>query len=201
MLFFGHIGVGTQLARPFAGRQGHFRLNEFLWVSIGTLLPDLLDKSVFYANRAWAFAPELITSSRNFGHTALMLLFLGFTAWVARLRPLALLVLGMATHLVLDNLSDRLNGASPSSAYIALVFPLEGWRFADFPFDGFRDHLWAALTRPMTLGFEAFGLFLLGWEAWKQAYLGEVLGVMRHLRHEPKGRRRLRFLFELLRER
>ena len=200
MLPFGHIGVGTQLARPFAGRQGHFRLNEFVWVAAGTLTPDLIDKVLFYANRAWEFSPDLITGSRTFGHTAALLLLLGFTAWVGKLRPLALLVLGMATHLALDNVSDRLLNSQQSSAYMALIFPLDGWRFAEYPFADFKEHL-AALMNPVTIGFEIAGLFFLGWEAWKQAYLHEVMTAMKHLRQEPRGRRRLRFLFELLRER
>jgi len=200
MLLFGHIGVGAQLARPFAGKTGHFRLPDFLWVGLGTLLPDIIDKALFILNRHWSFAPELITSSRTLGHTALLLLFLGFTAWSARMRSLALLVLGMATHLLLDNVSDRLLGVTESSAYIALVFPIEGWKFASYPFENFGEHL-KAMLNPVTLGFEALGLFLLSWEAWKQAYLQEVIVKFRDLRHEPKGRKKLRNLFQFLRER
>ncbi len=200
MLIFGHVGIGAQLARPFAGRAGHFQLREFLWVAAGTLLPDLLDKGLFYANRSFQFAPDLITCGRTFGHTALVLLLLGFTAWAARFRPLSLLVLGMATHLLLDNLSDRLLNVAESSAHLALVFPLEGWRFGTYPFESAMEHL-ASLMNPVTLGFEALGAFLLTWEVWKQAYLKEVFVGLKNLRHEPTGRRRLRSLFEFMRDR
>jgi hypothetical protein len=200
MLLFGHIGVGAQLARPFAGKTGHFRLPDFLWVGLGTLLPDIIDKSLFFLNRHWSFAPELITSSRTVGHTALLLLLLGFTAWSVRLRPLALAVLGMATHLLLDNVSDRLLGVAESSAHLALVFPTEGWRFASYPFESFGEHF-RAMLNPVTLGFEGLGMFLLSWEAWKQAYLKEVVIKFRALRHEPKGRHKLQNLFQFLRER
>jgi hypothetical protein len=47
MFFFGHLGVGATLVRPWKERL------PFRWVLLGAVLPDLIDKPLYYG-LSWA---------------------------------------------------------------------------------------------------------------------------------------------------
>ncbi len=186
MFLFGHTGMGLKLASPWA------RGLSFSWLLVGTLLPDLLDKPLYYGLRLLTgqFGGELgiISGTRTFGHTAIFLFTLTALGWARQSRPLAALALGTATHLLLDNLSDRFLHSADSSALQALVFPLLGAHFAVIPFSNAQEHL-RALVNPVTLAGEGLGGALLGWEIWKRRHESEIL---KNIRESVRRLRRAR---------
>lgn len=163
MIFFGHLGFGLKLASPWSRR-----LDRKL-ILLGAILPDLVDKPIYYG-LSWATGKNgaelgMIAGTRGFGHTALALIVLTLTATVTRLRWLAALCLGIATHLMLDNLGDRfLNGRDFTIR--ALAWPFLGWQFPAYPFHGFKEHLGHTLE-PYFLITECIGFLILLWEYWK----------------------------------
>lgn len=159
MLLLGHMGFGSTLARPLT------RGLERRWVLLGTVLPDLVDKPLYYAlslgtGRAGAEL-GLISGTRTFGHTGLLLALVALAALFSRSRVLLAVVLGMATHAPLDIGLDILSGKAESSALLAFVFPLWGLRFDVLPFRNPLEHLWR--LHPIHLVTEAIGLGLLAW--------------------------------------
>lgn len=154
MFVLGHMGIGHRLAQPFA------RGLPMRWLLVGTLLPDLIDKPLYYSLRALEIASPLITGSRTFGHTGLLLLTLTATAWITRSRALAALAIGAATHLLLDNVLDRLIAADPQAVW-ALLWPAFDGRFPGPPAAGLAAHL-AHSFHPIVVGGELLGALLLG---------------------------------------
>jgi len=75
MFVFGHIGIG----RALIGRWRHTL--PLVPLTIGMLLPDIIDKPLYYA-RVWPF----ISCTRTFGHTGAFLLLLLLIAYWTR-RP------------------------------------------------------------------------------------------------------------------
>src|ERR1700733_5728748 len=100
MIFFGHLGIGLKTAQPF---RRDLPLKPLL---LGTLLPDLIDKTLYYglsfATGRRGAELRLISGTRTFGHTILFTLALGAIAARRRSKTLAALALGSATHLFLD---------------------------------------------------------------------------------------------------
>src|SRR6267378_7954625 len=102
MFVFGHLGVGSWVIAR------RVRAEQLAWVLFGTLLADLIDKPLYYA---LVFATGrrgaelgLVTGTRTFGHTLLLVVLL----WLLTPRRIGSpLALGMITHLALDELGDR----------------------------------------------------------------------------------------------
>jgi len=99
MFLLGHLGIGSWIAAR------RVRAEQLGWLLLGTLLPDLVDKPLYYA---LVFATGrrgaelgLVTGTRTFGHTLLLLVALWL---VLPRRSGAPLALGMLTHLALDEL-------------------------------------------------------------------------------------------------
>jgi hypothetical protein len=151
MFIFGHIGIGQKLASPWSHRLPRVPL------IIGMLLPDLVDKPLYYA-RVWAF----ISCTRTFGHTGVLLLLILGAGHFARSRVLTALGLGVATHLLLDCLMDRF---SPGSAWIALTWPIFHRDFAH-DYSSIAGHL-ASLWAGPVVTTEIIGLGLIAWDYWK----------------------------------
>lgn len=186
MFVLGHTGIGSRLASPWA------RGLPYAWLLAGTLLPDLIDKPLYYG-ASWMTGRigaelGLISGTRTVGHTALFLLLLTALAWTRRSRTLAALALGTATHLLLDNLSDRALGATESSALQALVFPLLGASFGAIPFGSPQAHL-HSLLNPFTGLTEVLGGALLSWDAWKRRHESEIIGSLRQAVSRLRRRR------------
>jgi hypothetical protein len=166
MFIFGHIGIGRKVASPWS------RGLPFWPLVLGMLLPDLIDKTAFYSLRFLGITDTIIDGTRTFGHTALFLLLILGISGLTKSKNLLAIALGMATHLLLDNVSDRLHdvfnpgGPSSHSAANALLWPLLGTRFAPFPFHSMGEHLGASL-QPEILIAELIGLLLIGWDYWK----------------------------------
>jgi hypothetical protein len=166
VFIFGHIGIGRKLASPWS------RGLPFWPLVLGMLLPDLIDKSAFYALRFLGVTDTIIDGTRTFAHTALFLLIVWAISGLMKSKNLLAVALGMATHLLLDNVADRLHDVfhpgtpTSHSAAIALLWPLMGVRFSPFPFHSMGEHLSGNL-QPEILIAEAVGLLLIGWDYWK----------------------------------
>ncbi len=159
MFILGHIGIGLKLAKPWS------RGLSLRTLAIGTLLPDLIDKPLFYGSRLLDIQSTWLVGTRTLGHTGIFLLLLLTTSWIRRSRTGAALALGMATHLLLDAFSDRLLHSTDLSALQALLFPFRGFFFVSLPYSQASEHA-HSLLNPVTLTAEGIGLLALGWELW-----------------------------------
>jgi hypothetical protein len=161
----GHLGIGVALASPRLSPDA--RTLRFL--VLGTLLPDLVDKPLYYglslATGRVGAELGLISSTRTFGHTLVLCLLL--YALLPR-RIGTPLVAGMVTHLFLDELGDLSAiffprpgpaRAGPATA-AAILFPVLGFHFPILPFATAAEHV-RALVDPYTLLGEAIGAVLL----------------------------------------
>jgi len=151
---FGHLGMGRALVRPWLGPL------PWLPLAVGMLLPDLIDKPLYYTHIS-----SFLSCTRTIGHTAIFAAVLLAVAalWSSR-RGWALGV-GVATHLVLDNVFDAVVGGGLGSAWIALVWPLYGWDFYRVTFT-LGEHARMLVAVP-TVVCEVAGLGLLAWERRK----------------------------------
>jgi hypothetical protein len=151
------------MVRPRLGSRG------LPWVLLGTMLPDLLDKPLYYAlalvTHRHGAQLGLISSTRVFGHSLLVALLL-FAVLPRRIG--VPLVAGMITHLGLDELGDLIGPILPSLELVhegpdtanAILFPLLG---LEFPVSGYaspREHLWS-LWNPYLVATELIGAALL----------------------------------------
>jgi hypothetical protein len=160
VFLFGHIGIGRKLASPW------WRLPGWA-ILVGTVLPDAIDKPLYYAFVAVRGREQtvagLISGTRTFGHTGLFLLAVALLGAVRRSPWLLALALGIATHLLIDNVGDLLGMTTQDGILRPLLWPLNGWNFPISQFNTIADHL-AALKNPWILGGEVVGLALLAWD-------------------------------------
>jgi hypothetical protein len=160
MFALGHLGIGKRLAaRPYR-RFSPVEKGAFF---LGALLPDLIDKALFYvpyliSGRRGA-AAGMLSGTHLFAHTALFLLLLIIAARLTRSPPLRAVAIGVATHFVLDLVGLSLGMRT-------LLWPLFGWHFPLYPFRNVRHHL-ATILNPITLAGELIGAAILLWDAWK----------------------------------
>ena len=164
MFLLGHLGIGLKTAQPL---RRDLPLKPLL---LGTLLPDLIDKPMYYG-LAWAtgrrgFDLGLISGTRTFGHTLLFTATLAALASARRSKILAALALGSATHLLLDVVSDVFTRKTDYSLRI-LAWPLLGWRFPGYLYEGLGEHL-GHFRQPFFLYAELIGAILLISE-WRAA--------------------------------
>ena len=159
MLILGHLGIGKALVSPLTRRL------QRRWVYLGTLLPDLIDKPLYYT-LSWATGKHglelgLISGTRTFGHTALFAIAITVGALVRKSKVLAALSLGIASHLLLDSVADHLwdaGGATPSD--ISLFWPLKGIQMPIAQFTNILDHV-RNKQQPTYLLAELLGAILL----------------------------------------
>lgn len=168
MWVFGHLGIGSKIVQPLR------KDLSYGWVLFGALLPDLIDKPLYYgaawSTGRWGDEIGLISCTRTFGHSGIFIALLLAAAYFRRSRVLAALVLGVASHFALDGIQDyyALHNhliERPSSMEMALLFP---WfhRFASMPYASARDHL-ATVGQPFLLATEAVGALIIAWDYWK----------------------------------
>jgi hypothetical protein len=165
MLVFGHLGIGLQVARPF---RRELPLKPLL---LGTLLPDLIDKPLYYG-LSWATGRHgldlgLISGTRTFGHTILFTATLAAVAAARRSKVLAAVALGSTTHLILDVVADVFTRRTDYSLKV-LAWPLLGWQFPGYAYSGLREHL-AQYHEPFLLCAEIIGAALLLVE-WRRVH-------------------------------
>jgi hypothetical protein len=157
MFVFGHIGFG----RLLVGSRG--RAMPAVPLLVGMLLPDLIDKPLYYADIS-----SFVSCTRTFGHTGLFVAAVLILAAVRRSSGLLALGLGMATHLGLDCAMDVLS-PDVQSALTALAWPFRSPRFAVVNMS-IADHLKRLLVPPVMIT-ELAGLAILVWEyrRWRPA--------------------------------
>lgn len=172
MFIFGHLGIGKKLAFPWR------KSLDAKFLLLGCVLPDLIDKPLYHGLAFFfghdAMRQSLISGTRTFGHTALLLLIVVAIAYFRRSRVFAAIGLGMATHLLIDNVGDRIqlflgliNGSSPNGLH-ALFWPLLGWQFPIYPaaFPSSISHL-STLRDPWIIFGELAGLSILIWDWYR----------------------------------
>jgi membrane-bound metal-dependent hydrolase YbcI (DUF457 family) len=189
MFILGHLGIGSRLVKPWT------RGLRLRWVFLGTLLPDLIDKPLYYGG-VWLTGRRgadlgLISGTRTFGHTALFLLGLTGVAVWKRSRFLAAVCFGVASHLFLDNLGDYFGarGHGIGTEY-ALLFPLLGAKFPVMPYDNLKQQL-SSVIHPYILIGEVLGGLLLAWEYWKRKHRQEIFASLEERRWLRARRKRL----------
>jgi hypothetical protein len=153
----GHLGLGKRIAaRPFR----RFSRGERRAFFLGALLPDLIDKPLFYipfwiAGQRGAF----LSGTHLFAHTGLFLLVLVIAAGLTRSSIARALAIGVATHFVLDVVGLSMGLGT-------LLWPLFGWHFPAFPFRNLGQHL-STILSPITLAGEVIGGAILWWD-WRK---------------------------------
>jgi hypothetical protein len=172
MWIFGHLGIGSKIAAPWSRKLSIYA------VLVGTVLPDLIDKPLYYGAAALTgrhgLEIGLVSCTRTFGHTAIFLFTLSLIAFFRQSKLFAALTIGVATHLVLDGFQDYwfehvMNLGGESSLRIAVLFPFLQSRFADMPYTTLLDHLRSG-ERPFTIVSESVGIAILGWDYWKKKW-------------------------------
>jgi hypothetical protein len=152
----GHLGLGKKVAaRPYR----RFSRAERRAFFLGALLPDLIDKPLFYIP-FWlgrrGDAAGILSGTHLFAHTGLFLLALVIAALITRSRPLRAVAIGVATHFVLDCVGLSMGLGT-------LLWPIFGWRFPTYPFKNLGQHL-STILSPITLAGELVGGAILVWD-------------------------------------
>jgi LexA-binding, inner membrane-associated putative hydrolase len=167
MFVLGHLGIGSWIGARWV------RAEQLAWLLLGALLPDLIDKPLYYAlvfvtGRRGAEL-GLVSGTRTFGHT----LLLAVALWLVLPRRIgAPLVLGMITHLGLDEIGDVVGVLAPAlgthgqpGTISAILFPFLGPHFPVSPFRSALEHA-ASLQNGYVLAGEIAGCGLLVWQ-WR----------------------------------
>lgn len=157
MFALGHLGIGKKIAaRPYR----RFAPAEKRAFFLGALLPDLIDKPLFYVP-FWLTGRrgEILSGTHLFAHTALFLLLLVAVARLTRSRALGAAAIGVATHFVLDFVGLSMGLGT-------LLWPLFGWHFPSYPFRSLGHHL-TTILNPITLAGELAGAAILLWDWWR----------------------------------
>ena len=155
MFVLGHVGIGRAVLTRWSKRLPAIPL------VLGTLLPDIIDKPLYYARLS-----PYISCTRTFGHTGLLLVALTAAAFAFRSRALAALSAGVATHLLLDCAFDWPWFGPNSSAWTALAWPFFHRTFTVYYLDSIATHA-TRLLSPVTMLGEVLGMLLLVRE-WRQ---------------------------------
>lgn len=157
MFALGHLGLGKKVATPLYRRFDGPQRRAFF---VGALLPDLIDKPLFYLPFWWSgrdgAAARILSGTHLFAHTGLFLLLLLLAARLRHSLVIRALAVGVATHFFLD-------GVGLSMGFETLLWPLLGWRFPAYPFGGLGQHL-STILSPVTLGGELLGGLALAWD-------------------------------------
>ncbi len=176
MFVLGHVGVGYRLAKPWTQNLSTKA------VIVGTLLPDIIDKALYYSFAAWTGKSGgeigLISGTRTFGHTLLFLVTLGlFSLFVHKLelkRVILALWLGVLSHLLLDYFTDYFRASAEyvveSDPLFALFFPFLGWRFPYSVYHDAGEHVQTMLVSPFILFTEGLGV----WVAYREGWFGAI---------------------------
>ena len=135
------------------------------WLVLGCLLPDLIDKPLYYL----VGASVLIAGTRTFGHTGIFLLLLLVVALVVR-RPAAWAVFaGTATHFVLDIGGEPFSPHSAdSSIWLAIFWPAFSGRFPVAHYATVLEHLEMTAQSEYVIAGEIIGGAILMHAWWKR---------------------------------
>jgi uncharacterized YccA/Bax inhibitor family protein len=167
LFVLGHVGIGPRLLPGLRSRL------PARWLLLGCLLPDLIDKPLFYG-LLWAegHADAVIRGSRSVGHTGVFLLALIAVAAIGRWTWLWAVAAGVATHLALDIGGELITGAGPeTSIWLAIFYPLFDGRFPRANFSSMLEHLRLTAENVYVLIGEIVGgaILLRSWWARRKA--------------------------------
>ena len=126
MLPLSHLGIGSTIAKPFSKKL------PFFWLLLGTMLPDLINKPIYFIIGIWAYLDHggWVPGKRGIAHTLLFLLLIVSLGWIKKSRILAALGVGISTHLLLDILSKSVGPAGDSiDKWTVLFWPFLGFEF------------------------------------------------------------------------
>ena len=167
MFFFGHLGIGSKMAYPWRDKLPRTAL------LVGTALPDLIDKPIYYSVAAVigrdAAGQSLISGTRTFGHTLILLIGIVLIAYLRKSRLLAALAVGITTHYLIDLIGDELQlrlalitpGTGPDGFH-ALLWPLLGWGFPTSTTTIFGHG--TQIISPWVFAGEVIGIGILLWD-------------------------------------
>ncbi len=163
MLLFGHMGIGSRIVRPFSKDLPLF------WIYLGTTLPDLIDKPLYYLFSRYTglYGADLglISGTRTFGHSGILLLLVTLVVFTGSTRFTAL-SLGMFTHVFLDVMGDSWELFDASATTQAMLFPLLGFKFYATPFQNMYEH-WESKFTFTLISAEVIGLVLIAINAYE----------------------------------
>jgi hypothetical protein len=164
MFWLGHSGIGLQLSK-LVDRDPPLKP-----LLLGTLLPDLIDKPLYYG-LSWATHKHgaelgIISGTRTFGHTLLLTATVYAAGRIRKSRTLEALGLGMATHLLLDMITD-FSVRDGTFSMSAFAWPLLGWQFPIYPFYNWHEHI-ASGKNPFIFVTEVLGALCLAYEWWRR---------------------------------
>ena len=152
MFVLGHVGIGSRLLFGLRRRLPRWPLY------LGCVLPDLIDKPIYYLGGR----SMLISGTRTVGHTGIFFLVLLIAAFIVRRAWLWAIVAGVATHLFLDVAGELVIGTDPdASIWIALFFPAYGVRFPVAHFHSLLEHLEISAQNAYVVGGEIVGGLIL----------------------------------------
>lgn len=135
---------------------------------LGCLLPDLIDKPLYYGLLA-LHRSSFITGSRTFGHTGLFLIALLLAAAASGRAALWALAAGTATHFALDIATELATGSTPeSSIWLAIFFPACGARFPVARFTSLLEHLSMTAENAVVVVGEVAGAAILLHALWRE---------------------------------
>jgi hypothetical protein len=119
-----HLGIGSTMTRLCPVKL------PFRWVLVGTVLPDLIDKPIFFILSRCCAQAGWEAGKRGFAHTLVFLLLLATISRLRKSPPLWGVSAGAATHLVLDVISKSTAGSATALGSLQVLFwPLTGWSF------------------------------------------------------------------------
>jgi hypothetical protein len=162
LFVLGHVGIGPRLLGSLRRRL------PARWLLLGCLLPDLIDKPLFYG-LLWTegHADALIRGSRSVGHSGLFLLALIALAAIARRPSMWAVAAGVVTHLALDIAGELITGAAPdSSIWMAIFYPAFDGSFPKAHFRSMLEHLKLSAENFYVLSGEVAGAALLLRARW-----------------------------------
>jgi hypothetical protein len=159
LFVLGHVGIGTRMLGPLRRRLPVWPL------VLGCLLPDLIDKPLYYLLPR----SDLISGTRTFGHTLLFCGALIAAAAISRSRALWAVAAGVATHLALDSLGELFRDpSSEARIWSAIVWPALDGRFPEARFRSLLEHLRISARSLYLIGGELVGAAILLHAAWKR---------------------------------
>lgn len=128
MLPLGHMGIGIVMLWPLVSSL------SVRWVFLGTLLPDLIDKPLFYGatflQQQFGFEIFRVPGTRTAGHTGIFLFLIMVMGFRVKSAPLMAISLGMVSHLILDVMGDSLELFDQAATAKAILYPFLGTDFS-----------------------------------------------------------------------
>ncbi len=150
MLAFGHMGFGALMVRPF---KNQIKVSPAFLV--GCLLPDILDKPLFYLFQSH------VLGTRSYGHTFLFLLFWVVYGFYSKSLFFAALAYGVFTHLVLDYAGDAIFSSDRVVFNNRIFFwPIRGLKFPETIYLTFHEQI-SRFSNNYTFWTELIGFILL----------------------------------------